>query len=178
MKEIHDPQRMRLAPPVPQTLLQAHFVAAGMLSLDPTTENLEVELPETPPAVTESAASPLGSTSHPSISSATPLAASFSGSAATESSLKRSHGDISRQLAKQRVEEAAEESQPPAKRARQARTCCKCGLSDCPGKGGAGFKSCRNYCRDCGKPGSDFSCTGRNTKKPNYTCTGERISDK
>ncbi|KAJ6552381.1 hypothetical protein B0H10DRAFT_1824353 [Mycena sp. CBHHK59/15] len=82
-----------------------------------------------------------------------------------------SHGAILTELSKRRVEAAALESEPPQKKARQERTCRKCAVQDCPGKGNV--KWCRNPCRDCGKAGPDKTCSGRNSKKPNYSCTGE-----
>ncbi|CCM02228.1 uncharacterized protein FIBRA_04308 [Fibroporia radiculosa] len=53
-------------------------------------------------------------------------------------------------------------SEPMQKRIRH---CCKCGSNECKGKGGRAF--CTNPCQDCGK----FDCRGRNSKRPDRTCT-------
>ncbi|KAL6307628.1 hypothetical protein BKA93DRAFT_823354 [Sparassis latifolia] len=47
---------------------------------------------------------------------------------------------------------------------KRIRHCCKCGSSDCKGKGGRAF--CTNPCQDCGK----LDCKGRNSKRPDRTC--------
>ena len=48
---------------------------------------------------------------------------------------------------------------------RRVRHCVKCGSNECKGKGGYVF--CVNPCQDCGK----VDCRGRNSKKPDKTCT-------
>jgi hypothetical protein len=48
---------------------------------------------------------------------------------------------------------------------KRVRHCCKCGSSECKGKGGRAF--CPNACQDCGKV---EECKGRNSKRPEKSC--------
>ncbi|KAK7034394.1 hypothetical protein R3P38DRAFT_2415830, partial [Favolaschia claudopus] len=73
-----------------------------------------------------------------------------------------------RALMKRKVDKTLQLSAPPAKRPRHGRTCRKCAINACPGKGNVNY--CVNSCRDCGKPGKDKSCIGRNMKFPTLTC--------
>ncbi|KAJ6560524.1 hypothetical protein DFH09DRAFT_1083397 [Mycena vulgaris] len=118
-----------------------------------------------------------------SSSAATIAATSFvTGSSRGESHLvpadiplpEMSPAAILAELSKRRVEVGVHESEPPAMKQRRERTCRKCAVPECPGRGNV--KSCRNRCRDCGKAGQDFSCKGRDSKKPNITCTGSRVA--
>ncbi|KAJ7193618.1 hypothetical protein GGX14DRAFT_378783, partial [Mycena pura] len=59
-------------------------------------------------------------------------------------------------------------SEASAKRERQSRTCRKCAIDECPGKGKVDY--CVNKCRDCGKAGQDKSCIGRNPKFKTKKC--------
>ena len=184
MKQIYDPRRSELAPAVLHTPLQAHVVRSGMLLLEsasdsdmPSMTTIAVQ----PPLQTLSTGLSSGTSSAATIA-ATHFAAGSSRSAMSEAvsteappSSQMPPEAILNELMKRRVEAAAHESEPPAKKARRERTCCKCGVKDCPGKGSV--KSCRYPCRDCGKAGQDVTCKGRNSKKPNYTCTGQRIPD-
>ncbi|KAK6996160.1 hypothetical protein R3P38DRAFT_2414881, partial [Favolaschia claudopus] len=74
-----------------------------------------------------------------------------------------------KELSARRVESSLELAKPPPKNKRQQRTCRKCYLSSCNGKGNV--KYCVNKCRDCGKAGRDFTCKGRNPKFPKIPCT-------
>ena len=48
---------------------------------------------------------------------------------------------------------------------KRVRHCCKCGSSECKGKGGRAF--CTSACQDCGKV---EECKGRNSKRPDKSC--------
>ncbi|KAJ7170171.1 hypothetical protein C8R46DRAFT_1266577 [Mycena filopes] len=176
MKEIHDPRRLELAPPVPQTALTPHSVLSGMLSLTPVDEAAADSSTTTqaPPSMNLVGGLSSGAASAATIAG-TVFAAGSSRAAAIDPPVAAvSSREVLTELSKRRVEEAAHESEPAPKRARRERTCRKCAVPDCPGKGSV--KSCRNPCQDCGKAGQDQSCKGRDSKKLNYTCMGLRVA--
>lgn len=181
MKQINDPNRLQHVLSVPETILKLHHVPSGMLSLGSDTGDGD----QSPPAINTTvptaglSSSALSSgTSVPSVVAATQFAAGSSNSAAPieppindppRKSLQLTHSEILQQLAKRQVEGDLQQSQPPAKKPRQERTCRKCANDDCPGKGKVKF--CVNPCRDCGKEGKDLTCIGRNPKFKNVKCT-------
>ncbi|KAG6844688.1 hypothetical protein H0H87_004663 [Tephrocybe sp. NHM501043] len=62
-------------------------------------------------------------------------------------------------------DEGGSTSAPIDSSKRSPRHCCKCGSSDCKGKGGRSF--CTNGCQDCGK----LDCKGRNSRRPDKKCS-------
>jgi hypothetical protein len=203
MKQIHDPNRLLMVPPVPQTTLKLHHAPAGMLSLRTIDQIPHVDTPETStrfsngalasfeagPRINPSAqavprisSSGLSSgTSAPSVVAATQFIAGSSSSLMVNPSRSAeaapvprlgpqplSHAEIMQQLAKRKVGEDMQQSEPPPKKPRKGRTCRKCALDSCPGKAKVDY--CCNTCKDCGKQGQDKSCRGRNPKFPTKTC--------
>ncbi|KAJ7431318.1 hypothetical protein B0H11DRAFT_2131492 [Mycena galericulata] len=116
--------------------------------------------------------------SAPSVVAATQFIAGSSSSGVDDSRLEGearvpgpqplSHGETLHQLAKRKVGNGLQQSEPPPKKPRKGRTCRKCTIESCPGK--ATWKYCCNKCQDCGKEGQDKSCLGRNPKFPTKTC--------
>ncbi|KAJ7223232.1 hypothetical protein GGX14DRAFT_352286, partial [Mycena pura] len=210
MKHIHDPNRLKMVPPLPQTTLKLHHAPAGMRALDIGEEAPHVDLPSisfmglsgssasstiaatqfiagssaTGSHLPEHLSSPLmtllssghsSGTSAPSVD-ATQVIAGSSGAldaprlagGAQVHPQSLSHGETMQQLAKRKVSDDLQQSAPPPKKPRKARTCRKCGVETCPGR--ATSRYCCNKCQDCGKEGQDLSCVGRNPKFLTKTC--------
>ncbi|KAJ6570374.1 hypothetical protein B0H10DRAFT_1840261, partial [Mycena sp. CBHHK59/15] len=194
MKRIHDPNRLQMVPSVPQTTLKLHHVPAGMLSLGTSDETPRID----PPSISFTGLSSGASTSStiattqfiagssnaalpsfeaasridPSAQEPAPRTSSSGSPAAREARVPGpqplSHGETLHQLAKRKVGDDLQQSEPPPKKPRKGRTCRKCGIESCPRK--ATWKYCCNKCQDCGKDGQDKSCLGRNPKFPTKTC--------
>ncbi|KJA14046.1 hypothetical protein HYPSUDRAFT_150847, partial [Hypholoma sublateritium FD-334 SS-4] len=72
--------------------------------------------------------------------------------------------EVAEEIARQRVAHQLQTSRVPNK-VRKSRTCRKCAQPGCPGS--QRVSNCKNTCRDCGKG----DCRGRNTKRPDKTCS-------
>ncbi|KAJ6779221.1 hypothetical protein DFH09DRAFT_1091851 [Mycena vulgaris] len=167
MNQIHDPKRLQFTPAVPETALKAHHVPSGMLPL----KSLLTMTPEPTSLPNDVSYSGLSSgTSGPAKISATQFIAGPSRAQDTDVVVAASKPPVASQpailkeLSRRRVDEAIAVSQPAAKRPRHGRTCRKCYVETCMGKGKVEY--CRNKCRDCGK----FECKGRNPKFPTKKC--------
>ncbi|KAJ7462852.1 hypothetical protein FB451DRAFT_1043554, partial [Mycena latifolia] len=179
MKRIHDPNRLQMVPQIPETTLTLHHVPSGMLSFDSdaTDTSLPAIQPSSPaPAAGISTLGPFSGTSDPSAVAPTQfIAGSSSGAFTIDPQLTPpapkdpAQPQILNHLAKRKVTEVLEKSRPAAKKPRHTRTCRKCAIESCPGKGKVDY--CVNTCRDCGKGGKDKSCIGRNPKFPDKSCT-------
>ncbi|CAK5284800.1 unnamed protein product [Mycena citricolor] len=173
LETIHDEERMRMAPTVPQTTLKPHSVLDGLLSFDPETQDPAAVTSESQPLpTTSSAVQPDMSSGNQSMSTGNesmshPPASETPNPPTPIAGPSQTHDERIRGVAKRRVEDALSEREPPVKKARRGRTCCKCGISECPGKGSRGVKSCRNKCRDCG----NVECAGRDTQSRAKTCS-------
>lgn len=136
-KELRDPKRSARAPPVPQSEASLAPASQGLRNLAPPASR-------SPSPVEEAIRPP----STPIPPSENMTAGPSTVQSTNPKTLKRPADSSSSKL-------------PAAKKARKARSCCKCGRTDCNARGGKGKQACSNPCQDCGK----VSCRGRNTKR-------------
>ncbi|KAJ7868118.1 hypothetical protein B0H13DRAFT_2558970 [Mycena leptocephala] len=142
MKQVHNPNRLLMVPPVPQTIPKLHHAPVGMLSL----RTIDQTLTLTPRRLLQDLAMICGGSTGAKAGATTGVPCRDNAAAG----------------------EDMQQSEPLLKKPRKDRTCRKCALDSCPGKAKVDY--CCNTCKDCGKQGQDKSCRGRNPKFPTKTC--------
>lgn len=155
--ELRDPERSARAPAVPYSEPSLSRPSQGLIEPNPDM----APLPDNEEPGSDEEMATVGD----------PVLTPNSAAQTMETAASPSNPPAIGQTSKRKVpawQSGGERSAPPTKKARQARTCCKCGLETCQGRGGRGVIACTNKCRDC----QQVQCRGRNTKKKGdkWTC--------
>ncbi|KAJ6612877.1 hypothetical protein B0H10DRAFT_2050822, partial [Mycena sp. CBHHK59/15] len=151
----------------PSTIAATQFAAGSSgvqsRSLDSASQSdpppMEVDLGISTSALSSGSSAPAIIAATEFVAGSSSGSASVSAAAASQLAVgPLSHQEALHQLAKRKVGTDLQQSEPPPKKQRKGRTCRKCAIDSCPGKGKV------DYCVN------DKSCVGRNAQYPTKTC--------